>query len=109
MLADLMSAAFDRLPTDARGAVTFTDATGRTTRGEAVGAAARASRADSFKDAAAIRNRNRELTVRAVGLAFAPTAGMTAQWEGGAWNVLAATPIAPNGGAVFGYTVILNR
>lgn len=109
--ARLVSGMMRRVPGSLKGPITFTNRqTGETAESTAVFVPASGSPADSFKDRETTRMKSRRGIVEAAPLAFAPAEGMTALWEGGTWNVLAASPLDPNGsGTPLQYRVTINR
>lgn len=108
-LAQVVRAGFRMVPGSVRGPVTFTNADGLTTTGEAVGVPGRGSSGDGFADRQMIRERTRVLSVTPTGLDFAPAAGMLALWEGLEWRVTSGPPLNPSGRAVAHYRVVLQR
>lgn len=98
-VAELTAEAWDLVPTEWKGPVTFTRTAGSpaTTTAPAIGVPARPSRGDTFREAVTIREKTRELVVDARGLAFDPAEGMRATWEAGEWTVLGASPLRPPG------------
>jgi hypothetical protein len=110
-LARAVGALMRRVPGSVKGPITFTNRqTGETATSTAVFIPASGSPADTFKDRETTRAKARRGVVEAAPLAFAPAEGMTADWEGGVWNVLASSPLIPSGsGTAFQYRVTLNR
>lgn len=110
-LAKVISSALGRVPGSVKGPITFTDrSSGETATSTGVFVPASASPADSFKERETTRAKARRGVVEAAPLAFAPTEGMTANWESVDWNVLAVSPLTPSGsGTPLQYRVTLNR
>jgi hypothetical protein len=110
-LARLASAAIGRVPSSVKGPITFTNRlTGETAMSTGIFIPASGSPADSFKDRETTRSKARRGTVDAAPLAFAPTEGMIASWEGSTWSVLAVSPLIPRGsGTALMYRVTLTR
>jgi hypothetical protein len=108
-LTRMAQAAFQRAPRTAQGVVTFETKDGAQTTGRTLGVPASASPADSFRDQQMTRATARTLVVLPTGLAFVPAAGMYADWGGQRYNVLAVSPLAPNGTTVVVYRVTIQR
>jgi len=110
-LARTIAGLMRKVPSSVKGPITFTNRqTGETASSTGVFISASGSPADSFKDRETTRAKARRGVVEAAPLAFAPAEGMTAEWEGVVWNVLAASPLIPTGsGVALQYRVTLNR
>lgn len=106
----LIQGAANLIPQGIRGPIVFRDKDGNETTAEAVGVPAHGTQSDGFKEGTVIREKNRRLSVFPERLSFAPKTGMTADWEGGTWNVLGVSSLDPSGsGSPSLYGVTLSR
>lgn len=103
--AELSRMAMAAVPGGFKGTVTFRNAAGATTTATATAAPARAP-GDGFQADATIREKARRLMVLPNGLAFTPTSGMYASWEGHDWNVISVSTEDPSGSGMPAHYIV---